>query len=100
MQGELRFMAMAAPTLDQIHDVPRRTEARIRARLRNSGRYLDDDQADTQDPSALAAEQQVLLSCYQAAASGLELLGARAGQPTLRLVHPPLPQSTRGPELC
>jgi hypothetical protein len=47
---ELRFMAMAAPTLEQIHDV--------------------------------------------------ELLGVRAGQPTLRLVHPPLTQCSRGTELC
>jgi Putative transposase len=99
--AELRFMAMAPPTLEQIHEVARRTEARVRVLLRNSGRYFDDEQADTQDPAAHSGEQQVLLSCYQAAAAaGLELLGARAGQPTLRLVHPPLPQSSRGIELC
>jgi hypothetical protein len=98
--GELRFMAIAAPTLEQVHEVARRTEARVRVLLRKSGRYFDDEHADTQDPRALSAEQQVLLSCYQAAAAALELLGARAGQPTLRLVHPPLAQSSRGSELC
>jgi hypothetical protein len=36
----------------------------------------------------------VLGSCYQAAAAGLSLIGERAGQPTLRLMHPP---AVRGP---
>lgn len=37
----------------------------------------------------LAQAEAVLSSCYQAAVEGRELLGARAGQPTVRLVGLP-----------
>jgi hypothetical protein len=47
------------------------------------------------------AEQQVLASCYQAASAGLELMGERAGQPSLRLMHPGAARVTaRSPALC
>ena len=72
---ELRFAALPAPTVAQVLDVAKRTQARVCQLLRESGRYLDDEQAGSDAGDALTAEQPVLASCYQAAASGLELLG-------------------------
>lgn len=98
--GELRFAALLAPTVAQVLDVAKRTHARVCQLLRKSGRYLDDENAGSDAGDALTAEQPVLASCYQAAASGLDLLGPRAGRPTLRLLRSPPAQQSPTPELC
>jgi hypothetical protein len=90
---ELRFVALPEPTQQEVTDLARRVANRIQKVLNKSGRWLDDEQgAHSADP--LAEKEPVLSSCYQAAAQGKELLGERAGQPTLRLVSPPPERTT------
>ena len=83
--GALEFMALPAPSADDVLDVAQRTAKRVAALLEKRGRSLDGGE----DPSAkLAQDQPVLASCYSAAAEGKVLLGERAGQRTTRLVRP------------
>ena len=83
--GALVFMALPAPSADEVLDVAQRTAKRVAALLEKRGRALDggDDAS-----SKLAQDQPVLASCYSAAAEGKVLLGDRAGQRTARLVRP------------
>jgi hypothetical protein len=71
-----------------VHDIAKRTAERIEVLLRQSGRFVDPEHAVAEAEQLLFADQPVLGSCYQAAAAGVELMGERAGQPSLRLVHP------------
>ncbi|MFO0613022.1 MAG: transposase [Polyangiaceae bacterium] len=83
--GAPSFMALPAPSADEVLDVAQRTAKRVGALLEKGGRTLDGGD----DASAkLAQDQPVLASCYSAAAEGKVLLGERAGQRTARLVRP------------
>ena len=83
--GALSFMALPAPSADEVLDVAQRTAKRVAALLDKRGRSLE----ESEDESAkLAQDQPVLVSCYAAAAEGKVLLGDRAGQRTTRLVRP------------
>ena len=83
--GALSFMALPAPSADEVLDVAQRTAKRVGALLEKRRRTLDGDD-DAQ--ALLAQDQPVLASCYNAAAEGKVLLGERAGQRTARLVRP------------
>ena len=83
--GALSFMALPAPSADEVLDVAQRTAKRVGALLEKRRRTLDGDD-DAQ--ALLAQDQPVLASCYSAAAEGKVLLGERAGQRTARLVRP------------
>jgi hypothetical protein len=73
----------------------------VQALLERTGRFSDVERAADEALDQLSAEQPVLASCYQAAAAGRELLGPRAGQPTLRLVeHGQSAARTGPPGLC
>lgn len=91
--AELCFHALAEPRQEEVTELARRVASRIEKVLKKSGRWLEDGHGtDSADP--LAQAQPVLSSCYQAAAQGCELLGERAGQPTLRLVGLPVKGKT------
>lgn len=85
--AELHFESLPAPSLEEVQDVARRTAARVETLLERTGRFSDVERAADEALDPLAADQPVLASCYQAASAGRELLGPRAGQPTLRLVE-------------
>jgi hypothetical protein len=59
----------------------------LRPLLERTSRFSDVERAADEALDQLSADQPVLASCYQAAATGRELLGPRAGQPTLRLME-------------
>jgi hypothetical protein len=88
----LRFHALPAPSVEDIAQLADRVANRIERLLRKSGRVVDDQLQE----QALQDEQTVLLSCYHAAAQGIELAGAQAGQRSLRLVSLPV-QPPRSP---
>jgi hypothetical protein len=67
--------------------VARCTAERVEALLERTSRFSDVERAADEALDQLSADQPVLASCYQAAATGRELLGPRAGQPTLRLME-------------
>ncbi len=71
-------------------EVARRTAERTRAILVRHGRSLEGlfEGADHDETDRLAEDHPALAACYGAAAQGVSLFGARAGQPTLRLVEP------------
>jgi hypothetical protein len=56
--------------------------------MRKHGRWVDSDSADS-EPDPLSLEQPVLSACYQGCAQGIDVLSARAGRPTLRLMTTP-----------
>jgi hypothetical protein len=85
--AELHFESLPAPSLEEVQDVSRRTAERVETLLERTGRFSDVERAADEALDPLSADQPVLASCYQAAAAGRELLGPRAGQPTLRLVE-------------
>jgi hypothetical protein len=87
--------------VEDIHDIAKRTADRIDALLHASGRYVEAEQAGAEAEQNMFTEQPLLSSCYQAAAAGLELMGERAGQPTLRLVGEPTANAaTSSAALC
>lgn len=65
----------------------KRTAERIDALLRASGRFVDPEHVGAEAVQSLFVNQPALGSCYQAASAGLELMGERAGKPSLRLMH-------------
>jgi hypothetical protein len=77
------------PSAEQVADVARRSAERIRKILQSHGHKLDPELGEV---DVLAAgddtEPTALSACYGAAAQGLDLLGQRAGKPSLRLVDP------------
>lgn len=83
--GPLVFHPLPTPTRAEVADVARRTAERIERILRAHGRSLDPEMQDD-EPHPLCLEQPGLAACYAAAAQGVSVTGARAGQPTLRLV--------------
>jgi hypothetical protein len=69
--------------------------------VRSAGRFSDVERAADEALDQLSVDQPVLASCYQAAASGRELLGPRAGQSTLQLVgHGQAAARSGPPGLC
>jgi hypothetical protein len=84
--GPLVFHALPEPNADEVAQVARRTAERIVKLLVKLGRSLDPEMDEL--PDALELEHPALAGCYGAAARGIDLLGARAGQPTLRVVEP------------
>jgi hypothetical protein len=64
--------ALPAPSIEEVRDVARRTAERVEALLERTSRFSDVE---------LTADQPVLESCYQAAATGRELLGRAPGSP-------------------
>jgi hypothetical protein len=79
------FHALPAPTEDEVAEVARRTAERVQKILVRHGRSLDPDDDAGDDP---LAEQPALAGLAAAAARGVDLLGERAGRPTLRLLDP------------
>jgi hypothetical protein len=77
--------ALPAPTEDEVREVARRTAERVQKLLVRHGRSLDPDEDGGEDP---LAEQPALSGCAGAAARGVDLVGERAGRPTLRLLDP------------
>jgi hypothetical protein len=99
--GQLQFHALPELSVDDVHDIAKRSADRIDALLRNSGRFVDPEHAGAEAVQRLFAEQPVLGSCYQAASAGLALMGERAGQPSLRWMHPGAARAAaRSPALC
>lgn len=85
--ARLVFHALPEPSTDEVADIANRTAHRVQKILLRHGRSLDGTgERDVLD--AEPAEQLALAACYGAAASGLSLEGARAGQPLLRIVDP------------
>ena len=85
--GKLEFHTLSRPTQAEVAEVAKRTAARVEKLLRAGGRSLDPELEDTQaDPPRLAIDEPGLAACYAAAAQGVGVAGARAGQPALRLV--------------
>jgi hypothetical protein len=80
--GALVFRALPPPSAADVHDVAKRTHARLAEVLASRGRSLD-----TPGEAALDEDEAVLASCYAASAADVELLGARAGQRTTKLVR-------------
>jgi hypothetical protein len=76
----------AAPSANDVADLARRTAERVAKLLDKLGRSLDPEMDDAPDP--LELEHPALAGCYGAAARGIDLLGERAGQPTLRVIDP------------
>ena len=79
------FHALRAPTEDEVREVARRTAERVQKLLVRHGRSLDPHEDAGEDP---LAEQPALSGCASAAARGVDLVGERAGRPTLRLLDP------------
>jgi hypothetical protein len=74
-----------APTEEDVAEVARRTAERVEKLLLRHGRTLDPEQDGGDDP---LDTESVLSSCAGAATRGVDLVGERAGRPTLRLVDP------------
>jgi hypothetical protein len=81
------FHALSAPTEDDVALVARRTAQRVEKLLLRRGRSLDPQSDAGEDP---LATEPALAATAAAAARGVDLLGERAGRPTLRLLDPQL----------
>jgi hypothetical protein len=79
------FHALPAPTEEEVAEVARRTAERVEKLLLRHGRSLDPEQDGGGDP---LDTEPALSSCAGAAARGVDLVGERAGRPTLRLLDP------------
>jgi hypothetical protein len=79
------FHPLPAPTEDEVADVARRTAERVQKVLVRHGRSLDPEADAGDDP---LSEQPALAGLAAAATRGVDLLGERAGRPTLRLLDP------------
>jgi hypothetical protein len=84
--GPLVFHALPEPSQDEVAERARRVAARVAKLLERLGRSLDPE-IDA-SPDALELEHPALADCYGAACRGIDLLGARAAEPTLRIVEP------------
>jgi len=91
--GALEFLELDEPTAEEVANVTRRTTKRVAAILERHGRsveailgYGSTYGGDDDDTDPLQEQQLALASCYGATARRMSLFGARAGQPTLRLV--------------
>jgi hypothetical protein len=82
----LSFYPLPTPSRAETARVAARIADRVEAILKKHGRSLDPEQADS-DPTELQLDHPALAACYSAAALGVEVSGARAGQPALRLVQ-------------
>jgi hypothetical protein len=82
----LSFYPLPTPSRAETTRVAARIADRVEAILRKHGRSLDPDEADS-DPTELQLDHPALAACYSAAASGVEVSGARAVQLALRLVQ-------------
>ena len=80
--GVLVFHALPAPSAQDVKDVAERTYALLQKVLARHGRSRDAEPDD-----AFASEQAVLASCYAASVKDVQLLGAKAGQRTTKLVR-------------
>ena len=83
----LVFHTLAAPTLAEITEVAERTARRVQRVLRRHGRSVAGDD-ETETARHPFAEQPGLAALCGAAAAGIDLVGERAGKPTLRVVDP------------
>jgi hypothetical protein len=79
------FHALPAPTEEEVAEVARRTAERVEKVLLRHGRSLDPQLDSGDDP---LETEPALSSCAGAAARGVDLVGERAGRPTLRLLDP------------
>jgi hypothetical protein len=86
--GALVFHALPAPSQDDVALVARRTAERVDKLLARHGRSLDPEKDAGDDP---LDQEPALSSCASAAARGVDLVGERAGRPTLRLLDPSAP---------
>lgn len=93
--GELTFHPLPAPTSAEVADVARRTALEVRKVLLRHGRSLEGlfESASDDEHDDFAERQPALAACYGAALQGVGLFGARAGQPTLRLLRRELERS-------
>ena len=83
--GPLVFHELPAPSKDDVAVVARRTAERVTEILARAGRCLDPEL----DAGPSPLEDQPALACIAgSAATGVDLLGPRAGQRTLRVVDP------------
>lgn len=99
--AEPTFLPLPEPSEHDVQELAARTAARIERLLRKAGRYLGDhDAAAGLAHDDLAHEQPALSDCYRAAASDLQMFGAAAGRPALRLVLAPKAQGKVASKLC
>jgi hypothetical protein len=82
---KLVFHPLPEPTTAQVTELAGRIAERVEKVMRKHGRWVDNDSADAESDRA-SLEQPALCACYQASAQGVDVLGQRAGRPTLRLV--------------
>jgi hypothetical protein len=95
----LVFHPLPPPTHAEVATLAGRIADRAEAVMRKHGRWVDADCADS-EPDQLSTEQAALSACYQASAQGVDVLGQRAGRPTLRLMTtPPELKTTSEPGL-
>jgi hypothetical protein len=80
--GGLVFHALPPPSVADVYEVALRTHARLAKVLAAHGRSLD-----APGEAALDEDEAALASCYAASAADVELLGARVGQRTTKLVR-------------
>ncbi|MCC6214734.1 MAG: transposase [Polyangiaceae bacterium] len=86
---ELVFHPLPEPTAGEVAEVAERTAKRLQKVLVKHGRALDPELVDVDvEHASPESDHPALDACYGAAAQGIDLLGARAGRPTLRLVDP------------
>jgi hypothetical protein len=84
--GPLSFYPLPTPSRAETARVAARIADRVEAILKKHGRSVDPDDSDS-DPTKLQLKHPALAACYSAAALGVKVSGARAGQPALRLVQ-------------
>jgi hypothetical protein len=84
-EDELVFHALPEPTTAEVAQLANRIAERAENVMRKHGRWVDTDSSDS-EPDALSLEQPALSAGYQASAQGVDVLGSRAGRPTLCLV--------------
>jgi hypothetical protein len=86
LDAPLVFHPLPALTVEEVADVAQRTALRVQKLLARHGRSLDGTGEGDDDDAQ--PDQLALAACCSAAASGLGLVGERAGQPLLRIVDP------------
>jgi hypothetical protein len=79
------FHVLPAPSEDEVARVARRTAERVEQILVRHGRSLDPEADAGDDP---LADQPALAGLAAASTRGVDLVGERAGRPSLRLLDP------------
>ncbi|MGH7287424.1 MAG: hypothetical protein ACREI8_05330, partial [Myxococcota bacterium] len=83
--GALDFHALSEPTLAELGQLAERTAARIERVFEVHGRSFEEPCAEGEP---LMLEHPALMSCYEAATAGRQLLGEHPGAPVLRVMGP------------